>query len=304
MLTIRRIFLGALLGLVPLAALGQDTPSTPLRVLFIGNSYTSVNDLPGMVAALADAAGGRKIEAGRRLVGGCTLERHVKETGAVDKIREQKWDVVVLQEQSLRPVVGRGLMFQYARVLDAEIKKQGAKTVFYLTWARQHIPAMQEGADPATAPDYVKAMHGVSGAGKTIDQETWFGQQKAGLAGGLNGAYLEIAKELGAGVAPVGIAWKMALAVEPPFVLHRSDKSHPNPTGTYLAACVFYATLLKANPVGLPGEIQRGDKVLADIPEDQAKRLQEIAWAAVKKSPGGGATCPDRVGEAPSQMGE
>jgi hypothetical protein len=78
-----------------------------------------------------------------------------------------------------------------------------------------------------------------SGAAKTIDLETWFQQQKAGLVGGLNGAYLDIARELGAGVAPVGIAWKMALAADPPFVLHRKDKSHPNPTGTYLAACVF-----------------------------------------------------------------
>jgi arabinogalactan endo-1,4-beta-galactosidase len=80
----------------------------------------------------------------------------------------------------------------------------------------------------------------------------------------------------------VGIAWKKALAEDPPFVLHRSDKSHPNPTGTYLAACAFYATLLDANPVGLPSKIRQGDKVLADIPDEQAKRLQEIAWAAVK----------------------
>jgi hypothetical protein len=74
----------------------------------------------------------------------------------------------------------------------------------------------------------------------------------------------------------------MALAADPPFVLHRPDKSHPNPTGTYLAACVFHATLLDANPVGLPGKINYGGKVLADIPDDQAKRLQEIAWEVVK----------------------
>jgi hypothetical protein len=80
----------------------------------------------------------------------------------------------------------------------------------------------------------------------------------------------------------VGIAWQMALAADPPFVLHSPDKSHPNPTGTYLAACVFYATRLDASPVGLPGRIQHGHKLLADIPDDQAKRLQEIAWAAVK----------------------
>ena len=254
-------------------------------MLFIGNSYTSVNDLPAMVAGLAEAAGGRKIEVDRHLVGGCTLEKHVKDQKAIDKIRAAKWDVVVLQEHSLRPVIDRQSMHEYARLLDAEIKQQGAKTVFYLTWARQHIPDMQEGADPAKSPEYAKAMYGISGVAKTTDFETWCQQQKAGLAGGLNGAYFDIAKELGAGVAPVGIAWKMALAADPPFVLHSPDKSHPNPTGTYLAACVFYATLLDANPVGLPGKIRRGDKVLADIPDDQAKRLQEIAWAAVRKRP-------------------
>lgn len=282
MLTNRRTFIGAVLWLVPFAVCGQDTSPAPLKVLFIGNSYTSVNDLPAMVAGLAEAAGGRKIEVDRHLVGGCTLEKHVKDQKAIDKIRAKKWDVVVLQEHSLRPVVDRQAMHEYARLMHAEIKQQGAKTVFYLTWARQHIPDMQEGGDPAKVPEYAKAMYQVSGAAKTTDMETWWQQQKAGLVGGLNGAYLDIAKELGAQVAPVGIAWKAALTADPPFVLHSQDKSHPNPTGTYLAACVFYATLLDASPVGLPGTIKQGDKVLVSIPDDQAKRLQEIAWTAVK----------------------
>jgi len=283
----RRRILGLLIASVVLLivqapAFGQETPPVPLKVLFVGNSYTSVNDLPSMVAGLAEAAGGRKIDVDRHLVGGCTLEKHVKDQKAIDKIRAEKWDVVVLQEQSLRPVIDRQSMHEYARLLDAEVKKQGAKTIFYLTWARQHVPDMQEGADPTKSPEYAKVMYGISGVSKTTDFETWCQQQNAGLNGGLNGAYLDIAKELGAGVAPVGIAWKAALAADPPFVLHSQDKSHPNPTGTYLAACVFYATLLDASPVGLPGKIQQGDKVLADIPDDQAKRLQEIAWAAVK----------------------
>ena len=259
---------------------GQEP--TPLKVLFIGNSYTAANDLPSMVEGLADAAGGRKIHADRHLVGGCTLERHVKEKKAIDKIHAEKWDVVVLQEQSLRPVLDRQSMHKYARLLDAEIKQQGAKTVFYLTWARQHIPDMQEGADPATSPDYARAMYQIGKAGKTTDYEVWRKQQKAGLAGGLNGAYFDIAREVGAKVAPVGIAWKKALAANPPFVFHRPDKSHPNPTGTYLAACVFYATLLDRSPVGLPSKLQQGDKVLANVPGDEAKRLQEIAWESVQ----------------------
>ena len=178
MLTNRRTFIGALLWLVPLAVSGQDIPSTPLKVLFIGNSYTSVNDLPAMVAALADAAGGRKIEVDRHLVGGCTLEKHVKDQKAIDKIRAKKWDVVVLQEQSLRPVIDRKSMHEYARVLDAEIKQQGAKTVFYLTWARQHIPDMQEGADPAKSPEYAKAMYRNQRRSEDHRLGTWFNSRR------------------------------------------------------------------------------------------------------------------------------
>jgi hypothetical protein len=210
------------------------------------------------------------------------LERHVEEKKAIEKIHSEKWDVVVLQEQSLRPILDRQSMHKYARLLDAEIKRRGAKKAFYLTWARQHIPEMQEGADPATSPEYARAMYRMSGAAKTTDFEAWCEQHKAALESGLNGAYFDIAEELDAEVAPVGVAWKMALGADPPFILHRPDKSHPNPTGTYLAACVFYATLLDESLVGLPGEVKQGEKVLVSIPGDEAQRLQEIAWAAVE----------------------
>jgi hypothetical protein len=90
---------------------------SPLKVLFIGNSYTYVNDLPSLVVGLTDAAGGRKIETGQHLVGGCTLERHVKDKKAIDKIREKKWDVVVLQGHSLEAILDPETMQKYARVL-------------------------------------------------------------------------------------------------------------------------------------------------------------------------------------------
>jgi len=89
----RRQLLGLLASAVLLIAqapvVGQETPTAPLKVLFIGNSYTSVNDLPSMVAGLAEAAGGRKIEADRHLVGGCTLEKHVKDQKAIDEIQHE-----------------------------------------------------------------------------------------------------------------------------------------------------------------------------------------------------------------------
>jgi hypothetical protein len=207
----------------------------------------------------------------------------VKQTKVIDKIRERDWDVVVLQEQSLRPVLDRSLMHKYARILDAEIKKQAAETVFYLTWARQHLPEMQTGTAPDASSQYASAMYRISGMAKATDFASWHQQHSRGLTRGLNGAYLDIAAELDATVAPVGMAWRKALQDDPKLVLHRTDKSHPNPAGSFLAACVFVATLLDTSPVGLPGELRKNDKVLVKIPRQNARQLQVIAWQAVQE---------------------
>lgn len=73
MIIAQKFFIFAILLMVPSVASGQEAAPAPLNVLFIGNSYTSVNDLPAMVEGLANASGGRKIRADRHLVGGCTL---------------------------------------------------------------------------------------------------------------------------------------------------------------------------------------------------------------------------------------
>jgi len=253
----------------------------PLKVLFIGNSYMSVNDLPSLVEALA-AAGGYGIETDQYLPGGYTFEQHARDEKTLEKIRQRKWDVVILQEQSLCPILNRESMHKYARVLDEAIKKQGARTIFYLTWARQDIPAMQDGADPATSRDYARSMFQLMGLTNPADFETLCKQHEIGLAGGLNGAYFDIATELNAAVAPVGIAWKKAFAADSSLVLHDADKSHPNPQGSYLAACVFYATLFDKSPVGLPAELRKGRQLLVQVAPNEAKMLQEIAWQTVQ----------------------
>lgn len=277
----RLLFLACILLIPGCRPTHADTP--PLKVLFIGNSYTSVNDLPGLVEALAKA-GGREIESDQSLPGGFTFEHHVKGKEAIEKIRARKWDVVVLQEQSLTPVLNRESMFKYARILHDEISKQGAKTVFYLTWARQDIPQMQEGADPAASPEYAQAMFQQVGMTKATDFPALSQQQRAGLMGGLNGAYFDVAKELHAQVAPVGMAWKKALAQNPKLDLYQADKSHPTPQGSYLAACVFYATLFNKSPVGLASELRKGFQVLVRLDPEEAKMLQETAWLTVQEA--------------------
>jgi prepilin-type N-terminal cleavage/methylation domain-containing protein len=212
----------------------------PIRVLFVGNSYTFANNLPRQVQLLAEAAGDQPaLGIDSQLVGGATLEQHWNEGVALKKIRQEKWDFVVLQEQSMRPVIDRASMWHYARLFDPEIREQESIPLYFLTWARQSLPETQ-----------VR----------------------------LNSSYVGIARERKSEVAPVGVAWREAFRQLPGLVLHDPDGSHPNPTGTYLAACVFYATIYEKSPEGLPSRLADGSTVLADVPPGVARQLQAVAW--------------------------
>jgi prepilin-type processing-associated H-X9-DG protein len=215
-------------------------PTGPIRVLFVGNSYTSVNDLPAEVTGLSQSAGERrKLEADSRVVGGATLEQHWNEGVVVSMLQKKPYDYVVLQEQSLRPILDREAMFTYARKLDAEIKKNGARTLFFMTWSRSSWP-----------------------------------QTQADLAD----AYQTIARELGADVAPVGLAWQAVRQGRPDLQLYADDGSHPAARGSYLAACVLYAKLYDKGPEGLTAAPGGG----VTLPADEARYLQQAAWQAVQ----------------------
>ncbi|OJH35743.1 hypothetical protein [Cystobacter ferrugineus] len=68
-----------------------------MRVLFIGNSYTYNNDLPGMLEGLVRALSpGTRMETGAVLLGGATLESHWKRGEARELLRGEAWSHVVL----------------------------------------------------------------------------------------------------------------------------------------------------------------------------------------------------------------
>ena len=211
----RRVFALAFLCVAIAGVLAGGEPA-PIRVLFIGNSYTGVNDLPQMIAELAKAARQRPFEFDTETPGSCTLEKHWKDGKAARKIAGGKWDFVVLQEQSMRPLLDPGLMFDYAIRLQGAIAEHGAKTILYQTWARQ---------------------------GEIEKQAE------------LSKAYLDLGKQLKVIVAPVGMAWERALRDDPKLALHSADKSHPSKAGSYLAACVLYSTIYCRSAEGLPGKI-------------------------------------------------
>ena len=235
------------------AASGAAVASTPqtagapaLRVLFVGNSYTYFNNLPGMVQQLAASASSpRQIEAHTVAYGGATLEVHWTRGEAPARIRSEQWDYVVLQEQSSRPVDDQELFFRYARLFDEAIRANGAKTVFFMTWAYESDPGMQAG---------------------------------------LTGAYTSIGRELGAQVVPVGSAWQQARSSSPDLGLFADDGSHPDPPGSYLAACVFYAVLAGGNPAGAPATLRDPESgaQLVSLDAGSASQLQQSAQRAAR----------------------
>src|SRR5438552_14606251 len=70
-----------------------------LKILFIGNSFTARNDLPGLLAQLV---GVRGIRLDHRLIwaGGASLRMHWNKGDAQKEIQRGHYDNVVLQEQS------------------------------------------------------------------------------------------------------------------------------------------------------------------------------------------------------------
>jgi len=89
-----RLLLAVLLVLAPFAGAGDKR--APLRVLFVGNSLTYTNDLPGMVSRLAELDG-RSCEITTIAVANYSLADHLESPRFRREIRG-KWDVVVLQQ--------------------------------------------------------------------------------------------------------------------------------------------------------------------------------------------------------------
>ena len=197
-------------------------------VLFIGNSYTFYNDMPTAYFQPMATACGYDVKVTTITKGAYTLEKFADPGDVYGGIvanalsGSTHYDYVIIQEQSARPAVNTPAFYDGVRALVSRIREIGAQPVLYATWGRK------DGSDKLT--EY----------GMTSEEMTWK----------LAAAYDAIAEELDIPVAHAGIAFRQVYT-QSKIELYNSDKSHPSPVGSYLAAMTLFCEILGANPVEL-----------------------------------------------------
>lgn len=228
--------------------------ATTYKALFLGNSYTNVNNLPQLVSDVALSFGDTLIH-DKNTPGGYQLNQHVTNTTTLSKIAAEEWDFVAIQEQSQLPSFSPGQVatdvFPFASQLVDIIRDNSdcTKPIFYMTWGRQNGDASNCAAYPPVC--------------------TYEGMQER-----LTDSYLQMGDMNDAFVAPVGEAWRVTREMTADAInLYSGDGSHPSIHGSYLAACVFYASMFQKTPVGAWHP--------TNISEEDAATLQNIAATTV-----------------------
>ncbi len=196
------------------------------NVLFIGNSYTEVNNLPQMTADIA-ASMGHELHYQSNTPGGCTFQQHCHNQ-SMTLIQQGGWDCVVLQEQSQLPSFPQqqveNEVFPFARQLvDAVyLYNPCAEPMFYMTWGRRD-------GDQQNAQYFP-----VLGTYEGMDSMLCL-------------RYTYMADTCDASLSPVGRVWNH-LRHTSTINLYQADGSHPSLAGTYAAACTFFSMLFQRDP--------------------------------------------------------
>ncbi len=182
-----------------------------MRILMLGNSFTSVNHMPQM---LAELTGGEVIHHTR---GGARLSEHLNPgTGlgarTQSALRHEHWDYVILQEMSHGPLTSPKSFFSSVERLCRQIRENGAAPILYATWA------YQRGGEKLTAK------------GWDYDE----------MARKLSQAYHKAAQENYALIADVGRRFYELAGIRD---LYADDGVHPDEEGSRIAAETIAAVI-------------------------------------------------------------
>lgn len=213
--------------LIVLLCCGPLRAQQSKRVFFVGNSYTSVNDLPRLVADIAQSMDDELVYASNT-PGSCTFELHCS-NASMDKICQGGWDFVVLQEQSQLPAfpieMVEEMVYPFAKRLVDSIYafNPEGEAMFYMTWGRKNGDTEYGSMYPMMS--------------------TYEGMDSL-----LYARYMYMAEANDASVCPVSRVWHYLRDNHNEIELYMPDGSHPSMAGSYAAACAFYTMMFGRDP--------------------------------------------------------
>lgn len=221
------------------------------KVLFLGNSFTFYHDMPAMVQNLCNYDRDN-IHAVKLTYGGYRLAQYLEEGTEPNRrltafLDNESWDYVVLHDQSCTPTVAPETFFSAAKTLCGRIRKNGAKPVFYATWAYKNRVGKQSR---------------LAELGLTYEQ--FYRAQRE--------AYDKAARDNDADIVRVVDAFRLAESRGAyDLTIRQQDDYHPRYGGSYLAALLFADYFLG----GLPDPLWTPSRV--DLSAEDAEKLVEIA---------------------------
>jgi hypothetical protein len=188
----------------------------------VGNSYLYTMDIPGIVLALADSAGGERIAVAMITGPNMALVDHWKEGWVQTQIALGGWEWLILQQGPSSTSINRDSLRQMTALYAEQGTKVGATTALFSAW-----PAASR------VQDFPRAIE----------------------------SYQLAAADVGGVYLPVAPAWLRAWELDSSLTLY-ADDLHPSVEGAYLSALVVYACLLQKTPVGLPRQVSTIQRVV------------------------------------------
>jgi hypothetical protein len=236
--------LAALLSLLLVSAPSAQTARGDearlrIRVLFLGNSLTEANDLPGIVQAFARARR-QDIHVEAVTMGGANLEDLWHDGAALAAISRGQWNVVVLQQGPSSTPENREHLRQWTRAFDAEIRAVGARTALYMVWP-------------------------------TPDRLAFFDDVRE--------SYRLAAEDVEGVFFPAGEAIREAQRRGVGVPLYTADQFHPSAAGSYAAGLSIYGMLSRKSLLGLPSTLRLASGRSVRVSAEDAQVLQESALA-------------------------
>lgn len=173
------------------------------NILFIGNSLTYSNDLPGLVETIGEVYD-KQISTQCICRPNYALEDHWNDGLVQKKIGAEKFDYVLFQQGPSSQANGRSSLIEYGGKISALAKMKGANPAYFMVW-----PSVQY-------------YHTFGGVIKNHNDAA------------------EVNESM---IVPVGELWRDFRITPNKSDLYSADQFHPSATGSFLVALTIIKTI-------------------------------------------------------------